>query len=285
MRIAAITMVYRDYWALAQWYRHYAAQLGAANLYIVSHGSDPKISELCPGSSVITIPRESFDGFDRERSEMLNAFQLALLKVYDWVLRTDADELICWDPQRYDGLADVFAQNAEFPVLTALGMDLVAMSASTVGEPFQDVRDAGFSGHYSKAFALRIPAGLNLHGVKVAPRNLQRFPFHMPKGLFLVHLKYANREALFDANTVRHQVATSKGIGLPGTAWKEAYAETENFFETFESKELLPWDDAEEQAHAFFSDKPSRIERYSVIKTRVRKWPYRTVLPDWFATL
>ena len=41
MKICALTMVYRDYWALRQWYRHYGDLVGAQNLYIVAHGPDP----------------------------------------------------------------------------------------------------------------------------------------------------------------------------------------------------------------------------------------------------
>ncbi|MEQ9695040.1 glycosyltransferase family 2 protein [Shimia sp. SDUM112013] len=285
MKIAALTMVYRDYWALGQWYRHYAKHLGPERLYVVAHGPDPNIAQICPGSSVITIPRDDLEGFDRKRGDMLNLFQAALLKTHDWVIRTDADELICWHPRRYNSLEDVFVQNADAPVLTALGMDIADLSETGGGVPFRDVRDAAFSGHYSKAFAARIPADLHLHGVRVPPSELQSFPFLMPRGVYLMHLKYANRAVLSDTNAARRAVATGEGKGLPGKAWRNPDKATEDFFLAFQDKELVPWKYAERVAFDFFSKRPSRVERYSLVKTRLRRWPIRTVLPDWFADL
>ena len=52
MNICAITMVYKDYWALSQWYAHYGRMLGFDNLYIVAHGADAKIASLCPRATV-----------------------------------------------------------------------------------------------------------------------------------------------------------------------------------------------------------------------------------------
>jgi len=75
MKICAITMVYRDYWALSQWYAHYSRHLGSDHLYIVAHGHDPKISELCPRANVVTVPRDDLAGFDRVRGHLLNGLQ------------------------------------------------------------------------------------------------------------------------------------------------------------------------------------------------------------------
>ena len=102
MKICAITMVYKDYWALSQWYVHYGRLVGYDNLFIVAHGRDAQIAKLCPLASIVTVPRDTLDGFDRRRGQMLNSFQDGLALSYDWVIRTDADELICFDPSRYD---------------------------------------------------------------------------------------------------------------------------------------------------------------------------------------
>ena len=59
MNICAITMVYKDYWALSQWYLHYGRLVGFDNLYVVAHGADPEIARLCPRATVITVPRET----------------------------------------------------------------------------------------------------------------------------------------------------------------------------------------------------------------------------------
>ena len=69
-------MVYCDHWALSQWYKHYARQLGVENLYIIAHGRDDRIDDICPGANVITIPREDLNRFGWSRGEVLNEFQV-----------------------------------------------------------------------------------------------------------------------------------------------------------------------------------------------------------------
>lgn len=285
MKICALTMVYRDHWALSRWYAHHAAQLGPENLFIVAHGADPEIARLCPGASVLTIPRDGFDHFDRARAEMLDGFAAGLAKVYDWVIRTDADELICFDPRLWDSLPQALSAQ-EAPVVTALGFDLVEVAGDaqmTDGPVFAQRRALAFSGHYSKAVAARRAIPFQLHGVKVAPRRLESFPFVMPRGLYLAHLKYANAAVLAEANAVRMAVARGQGAGLPGAGWSEAEADARAFMDGFSAKEALSWDVAESQAFATLSVKPARVERFSLVKTRALKLPFRTLLPERFA--
>ncbi|RDD68021.1 glycosyltransferase family 2 protein [Thalassococcus profundi] len=272
MKVSAITMVYKDYWALSQWYNHHGRQLGYENLFIVAHGRDDRFSELCPKASIITVPRK-LDNFDRNRGAMLNSFQAGLLQSYDWVIRTDADELICHDPNRYGGLIEAITTQ-DAPVLTALGADLVGLDG-----------DAAFSGHYSKAVASRRPIEFVLHGVKVAPRRLNAFPFTMPQGLYLAHLKYANLGVLDEVNETRIAVGSSDEPGRPGDGWRKADEDAKRFLDTFWSKSELPWETAEAEAYRTLSVKPSRNEKHSVVKTRALKLSFRTKLPAWFADL
>ncbi|MDJ0822032.1 MAG: glycosyltransferase family 2 protein [Paracoccaceae bacterium] len=285
MKICALTMVYRDYWALSRWYAHHGRELGPENLFVVAHGADPRIAEICPKASILTIPRDTFENFDRARADLLNGIHAGLSAVFDWVIRTDADELICFDPELYASLPAAIAGNAEVPVLTALGFDLVEQQADAPvadGPVFAQRRHLAFSGHYSKAVASRRPIDFVLHGVRVAPRRLAEFPFHMPRGLYLAHLKYANGAALREATQVRMEVGNAEGKGLPGAGWQAADVDAEKFHETFAAKPVLPWDKAEAKAFAALSVKPSRTERFSLVKTRALKLPYRTALPERF---
>ncbi len=283
--ICALTMVHRDHWALSRWYAHHARALGPENLFIVAHGADPEVARLCPEASILTVPRRGFDNFDRDRAQLLNGIMAGLLASYDWAIRTDADELICFDPARFASLAEAIAAQ-DAPVLTALGFDLVEQpqDAEMAAAPVFDQRRAvGFSGHYSKAVAARRPIEFLLHGSKVAPRRLQSFPFTMPRGLYLAHLKYANRAAMPAANAVRMQVGNSAGQGLPGAGWKAAEDDTAWFLEDFAAKKHKPWEVAEAQAYETLSTKPSRSEKFSVVKTRALKFPVRSTLPERFA--
>jgi len=116
------------------------------------------IAEICPKANVITIPRDIFEGFDRRRGQMLNSFADRLGLSYDWVIRTDADELICFDPAIYSCFEEVF-DTASSKALFALGLNVAEVIYEKVlkaGEMALGHRSkAVFSGHYSKAWASR----------------------------------------------------------------------------------------------------------------------------------
>jgi len=283
MKIAAITMVHKDHWALSEWYRHYGTRIGYANLFVIAHGRDDEIQRICPEASVISIPRDDLAGFDRKRGEMMNGLHQGLLQVYDWVIRTDADELICLDPAHWTDFASLFGA-VRVPVLFALGFDLVETpDDGPIGTLFETRRHAAFTGHYSKAFATCEALPLALHGVRVPPRRLTKLPHVIPEGVYLAHLKYANGQALTEMDALRAEIAGGDGKGLPGFAWKEAAADAEKFLTGFAAKRLVTWDEARREAFDALTRDPVRMEDRNVVKTRSERFGTRTVLPDWFA--
>lgn len=287
MDICALTMAHKDHWALSQWFRHYRRALGAENLYVVSHGADPRIAEICPGASVLTIPRNRLQGFDHWRGRMLNHFQQGLLEIYDWVIRTDADELICVDPSRWSSLPDMM-RHQETPALFALGFDLFDLNAAapvTNGSSvFAQRRDAVFTGHYSKAWAVKKPIGLRRHGIQLRPNRLADFPFVMPRGTYLAHLKYADRTALTAMTEIRTEVGSVEGKGSPGRAWRQAAQETPVKLTKAASLPKAPWKEAEAEAWDALQT-PVRDEVLSVLRCKSLRFAQRTTLPDWFALL
>ena len=281
MKICAITMVYKDYWALDQWYHHYAHELGAENLIVVAHGADPNIAGICPSASILTIPRDDLSHFDRARAALLNGIQTGLLNVYDWVIRTDADELICAEK----GLHNAIANYASYPVLTPLGFDLVEQPNDAPigdGSVFKYRRHVAFAGHYSKAAIIRVPANLSLHGVQVPARRLHSFPYFMPPDIFLAHIKFANKAALVESTRTRIAVASGSARGLPGPGWKNADDDAVEFFEAFAKKKRTKWPKASAKAHSTLSTKPIRDEKQNLVKARALKFEFRTKLPEWF---
>lgn len=280
-------MVYRDYWALGQWYRHYAKQLGAVNLYVVAHGADEKVKQICPDASVLVIPRDDLDGFDRRRSEFLNKLQATLLDAYDWVIRTDADELICIDPDVYISFAKLF-ETLTGPVAFALGFEVVEQNRDRQLADDESVFAARhtvkFSGHYSKAWAVNQPEQLVRHGVQMKPKRTRWFHFDMPQGVYLAHLKYANRRALADANIHRTEVANGSGHGLPGKAWREADDEAARFYQMVASLPEVDWHTAKADAYQRLSQDPKRDAPDGIVRARQLRFKVRTTLPDWFQT-
>ncbi|MFG6592898.1 glycosyltransferase family 2 protein [Sulfitobacter sp. 1A12157] len=286
MKICAITMVYRDYWALSQWYAHYSRHIGAEHLYIVAHGRNPKISELCPRANVITVPRDDLTGFDRLRGHLLNGLQDGLGALYDWVIRTDADELVCFDPGRYASFSDLFASRKRASALFALGMNLAETeedAALTVQDNvLRHRRKAQFSGHYSKAWAVRRGTHLVRHGIQTVADHLDDAPFTFPKGVYLVHLKYANSAALIDANKHRTLIGNGDGKGLPGKAWAQAEQDAARFYSEYQELAEIDWSLAERRAYRRIKRDPVRDEKLNVLRARSVKFLFRTTLPKWF---
>lgn len=263
MKICALTMVYKDHWALSKWYAHFAAALGAQNLFIVAHGADPHIQALCPDATIITVPRDTLAGFDRMRGHMLNSFQDALGIAYDWVIRTDADELIALDPDHYDSFGDLFART-DTSHLFALGLNVLG--------PNEGV----FSGHYSKAWAVKRGTHLIRHGVRTRDDA-----FYVPHGVYLAHLKFADPQALATSNDHRATIAGGSEEGLPGRAWREARRTSERFLDRAAALPLVAWDAAARDAHTQVAQEP--VREGMILRAKSIDFDTRVALPDWFS--
>lgn len=277
-------MVYRDYWALSQWYAHYGRHLGEDNLFIVSHGSDPKVQALCPKASVITVPRDDLSRFDQVRGAMLNSLQNMLGLTYDWVIRTDADELICFDPSMYSSFADMMS-SCNAPALFALGFDLFESDGDDVltgTEPALSKRStAVFSGHYSKAWAVSESIDIHRHGIRTRSKKIMDTEFVMLPGCFLAHLKYANKPEVIATNAVRMDIASGDEHGLPGSAWQLANRRAKRAFKDVAEMPHLDWVSGRDFAYNELQD-PIRKEDKGLIRCKSIKFDFKTILPDWF---
>tara|TARA_R110002110_G_scaffold122611_1_gene298918 strand:- start:673 stop:1542 length:870 start_codon:yes stop_codon:yes gene_type:complete len=286
MKICAITMVYRDYWALSQWYAHYSRHLGSENLFIVAHGHDPRISELCPRASVITVPRDDLSGFDRMRGQLLNSIQDGLGVAYDWIIRTDTDELIYIDPVHHGSFDGLFSKQRSATALFALGLNI----AEVDGEPELNRGDAVmskrqhavFTGHYSKAWAVKRGVPLVRHGIEVASDKLLVARLILPRGVYMAHLKYANLGALADVNIDRIKIASGSARGLPGKAWSDAHQDGQKFYKRFAGLPDWDWDSALKVAFDEINDNPVRDKAQNVLRAKSVNFPFRTTLPEWF---
>jgi hypothetical protein len=280
-------MVYKDYWALSQWYTHYGRLVGFDNLYVVAHGPDDRVAQICPRASVITIPRDILEGFDRRRGQTLNSFSDGLALSYDWVIRTDADELICFDPSIYQSLEQIF-ENVSSKAVFALGLNVAQVADDRVlkeGQMALGYRSkAVFTGHYSKAWAAKRGTALWRHGIWVGSRKLPTATFDLPEGVYMMHLKYANLEALEAANQHRTEVGNAPGKGLPGAAWKEADRDASRFYANLAEYDEKDWAVARDEAFASILADPVRDENESVLRSKSKIFKYRVALPGWFKT-
>jgi len=285
MKICALTMVHQDYWALAQWYSHYGGHLGARNLYVISHGYDPEIQRICPEASIITIPRDELKNFDRVRARLMNGIQSGLGNLYDWVIQTDTDELVCVNPNTHSSFSELF-ETTSAPALFALGLNLAEQDGDLPLEGDESVfskRSAAcVTGHYSKAWAVRKSLPLRWHGVFCGYRKTNRFPFEMPDDVFFVHLKHANRQALADTNAVRQSVAETVGESWGVKGWKDPSFHAERFYRRMAKSLALPWEEAVAYGYKEIRDNPVRDPKRGIVKPPFINYVCQTTLPDWF---
>lgn len=193
MRVAALTMIYNEpLWARV-WVQHYARQVGAANCLVIDHGSTDGSTEGL-GVTVERLERSALD--EDRRARLVSDIAAALLRGYDAVVHTDADELLLADPAAYPNLsayAAAAASGAAPDAETAIGLDLQHIPdeeppldpGRPIGAQRQWVR---FSGAMCKPVLIRRPIRWHpgFHGCD-KPRAVAP--------LWLVHLRYADLAA------------------------------------------------------------------------------------------
>lgn len=287
LRIAALTMVYRDYWALSQWHAHHARLLGAENLYIVSHGNDPRHRELCPGSSLIGIPRDfGSEDFDFSRHRMLNHLIASLNECHDWVLTLDSDELLFSETPIPELLSDV-SSNTVF----ALGLDLTEMPGDPEpgeGSALRWRKTVVASGTMSKCVAFRNGYGHQWHGF-TPPRGgligrlqLWRNQVVLPEGLYLVHLKFAAPSLAQDSLARRKEMGEGHHGGLVVGSWIQPEQTQIRHVERVAGLEVLPWDVFVKAAHEKALGSVRRALRMKFVRIGPGPYPLRSELPQNF---
>lgn len=166
---------------------------------------------------------------------------------HDIVWQMDTDELLFQDPATPLALP----KRAAF----ALGLNLFPSGGR-------------FSGQYSKAVATWGSSKLRRHGVQLEGWKSYR-PEVVP-GLFLVHTKYSDAEALRTANETRREIARGSEGGLPGLVWRHAEATAARHIATTSNLPLGRWD--------------AEVARLTLLlKTRYRTLPNsRSILPPHY---
>ena len=188
MRVAAVTMMFNEpVWAPV-WVRHYARQVGAENCLVLDHGTTDGSTEGL-GVRVERVRRSALD--EEARAALVSDCVRELLRGYDAVVHSDADELVFADPARFADLAAYAAAAPEVAVAT--GLDLQHLpdeeagldAGSPVGGQRRWVR---FSGAMCKPALVRRPVRWRpgFHSCDVAGAF---------GGLYLVHLRYADLDA------------------------------------------------------------------------------------------
>lgn len=204
-RIAALTMVRNDDFFLQKWISYYGKELGMENLYVYVDGEDgSRFQQVSAGYErfqevhieVHTKIGTSVISAEKGRLKFLSERAAELLKTYDLVIGTDADEYLYVDPRLGKSLKDFLSEQKICTSLSALGLDfgqkLSDEGPLTLDKPFLQQRHyAQIGTRYTKPSVLAKSCqwGSGFHRVK-------GHNFHIAKGLYLLHFGYADKDII-----------------------------------------------------------------------------------------
>lgn len=206
-QVAVLTMVRDEGPMLRRWVEHHAALVGLDNLVVLDdQTSDGSTDGL--GCTVHRLPAYDGERFEPVRMQLTSGLATALLVVYDYVVLLDADELLVTAPE-HDTLGDLLAARDYPEVLGAVALNLVHAPGEApldLSRALLDQREfAVFTPLMCKPVLKRVPAPWvrASHGI--------RAPYTIDPDLFLLHLKFADRDRLAEIAGRRHQAFRADG--------------------------------------------------------------------------
>lgn len=188
-KICAITMARNDEFFLTKWISYYGNQLGEENLFVFLDGKDQPVPKNAGKANIIHRERvsEGIAKADKSRINYLSEVAADLLKRYDLVIGTDADEFLVVDPQINKTLVEYLSEIHINSSVSALGLDVgqntCKEGAINPNLPFLSQREYAYvSTRYTKASVIAKPVqwGSGFH--RVRGRN-----FRIDKNLYLFH--------------------------------------------------------------------------------------------------
>lgn len=216
--LGVVTMVYEDYFFLDRWYEYYSKQVGAKNLYVFSHGNDPRHKEIAKDANVMNLPRDdTMFKFDRRRWRMLGNFVTGLLDFYNWMIVSDVDEIVVVDPKAAVGIVDYIKLNYGDTKTAPLNIAPLCFEIVHIPDeeplPIEDgetilSRRRIFrpNRNYSKPCLVRGPVGFAPGG----HRNTLG-PRHLPSDMYLLHLKFFDWDTVISRGEEKKKVVVDAG--------------------------------------------------------------------------
>lgn len=185
-------MVRNDEFYLRKWVAYYGKEFGMENLYVYFDGKDqeiPVLPEDVNTEAIEKIPGQVVSA-EKIRLKFLSDKAAELLKKYDVVIGTDADEILIVDPDRGMTLREYIEETDIDISLSGLGVDvgqhLKEETDIREDAPFLSQRHyARLSTRYTKPSILTKPVqwGSGFHRIK-------GHNFHIGKDLYLFHFGY-----------------------------------------------------------------------------------------------
>ncbi len=214
-QVAVMTMVRDEAVMLPRWVDHYAAQVGHDHLIVLDDNSVDGSTDGLP-CTVHRIPGLPGAGYERARMRLVSGLADGLLATYDYVVFVDADEFLVPDPRRHPDLRHFLAERPDADVVAPMALNVVHVPGEGALEPGEPVlgqrHHVVFTPIMCKPSVKRVPAAWQRasHGIDV--------PFTVDPELYMVHLKFADRDALVRSAAHRQALVAGDGRGR-GSNW------------------------------------------------------------------
>jgi hypothetical protein len=216
--VAVVTMARDEGQMLKRWVSYYGAAVGRSSLVIFDDGSvDGSTEDL--GCTVHRLP--NFPGgkmFIPSRMKLASGIAAGLLACYDYVIFADVDEFLIPDPDQFEGLVDFLKARPHSDVIAGMALNVVHHAEVEAGidpeRPILDQRSfAKFIPRMCKPSIKRIPAAWrhSTHAITA--------PYRVDSGLFMMHMKFHDRNSLRQLGDRRRAAFESDGRGM-NSSWK-----------------------------------------------------------------
>jgi hypothetical protein len=215
-QVAVLTVARDEAVMLPRWIRHYGDQVGVENLIVFDdNSSDGSTDDLpCTVHRIPGFPPAKFEG---HRVRLVSGVARGLLETYDWVVFTDVDEFLLADPAQYSGLRDLLAHRPQARALASMALQVLhhvdVEPPLDLQAPVLDQRVLG-----SFAPVMCKPAVKRVGAPWTAASHGLRAEYAVDPALFMVHLKFADRDLLRAVADRRNAMVAQDQRGM-NTTW------------------------------------------------------------------
>lgn len=219
-RVLVMTMARDEAEMLPRWVRHYAEQVGIDNLVVLDDNStDGSTDDL--GCTVHRLPQLPGPGYEGVRMQLVSGLAAGFLALYDFVIFVDADEFLVADPAKHADLPSFLATRRDRDVIAPMTLNVVHVAdlegPLRANEPVLGQRGfAKFAPLMCKPQIKQVPAAWKWasHGIEA--------PFEVDTELYMLHLKFADRDALRRVAAHRRALVEADGRAIKSSWSRDA---------------------------------------------------------------